>query len=506
MIKLDLSAAIPDGVQPRDWQWPALEALASCNSPAPLLEAVMGSGKSYFITFLTRAAIAGGAGRICVAAPTEALVEQLYIDLARFVGRDRVGRFYGRIKEPGKQVIVTCFPSMETLAQEDPAEWDLWICDECHLSQTEREVRAFEVLNPKWRVGCSATPYRSDDVALSLWDSVFYSYKIGDALKDGVLVPWRTIYPEEGGIDLDEACLQMLQQHNPDSPGIIGAKSIEDAEEFAEFLIDRWGPVAPIHSGLSARDKNRRIRLLQDGHLKALVHVDILTTGVNLPWLGWLMLRRKYKSRTSFLQFFGRGLRAHPGKTECLIFDPWLQTQDFSIDYEVLLGGEAKFKEKTPKIPQDEQDFTLIDLPEIDESLKIPKITAKKAAAAWCRAVLQSAQAARVVDPSPWDETGASWRKKPASQKQLAALEKSAWGTRHLPKGIVRDGVKNLLLNKSFMNSGIATDLLSVLIGSIRMGHEYRQMKTHWEWELLTNIPAIPKRIAKTIAKFDESE
>ena len=502
MLNLNLDAAVPEGIIPRSWQWPALQAIAATDSPAPLIEAVMGSGKSILIVMLVRAAIAGGGGRICVAAPTEALVEQLAADLIKYVGRDRVGRYYGRIKEPGKQVIVTCFPSMEALATEDVAEWDLWICDECHLSQTEREVRSFEVLNPKWRVGFSATPYRSDDIALSLWDRVVYSYKIGDALKDGVLVPWQTIYPDEGGIDIDTACLDMLKKHMPVTPGIIGAKSIVDAEGFAEFLIDNWGPVAPIHSGLADRIKDRRLKDLEKGNLKALVHVDILTTGVNLPWLGWLMLRRRYKSRTSFLQFFGRGLRSHPGKEQAIIFDPWMQMQDFALDYEVLLGGEAKFKEKKVTIPQDEIDFTLIELPEMDEKLMLPKLTARNAVSAWIRAVLQAAQAAKIVKPSEWSPDSA-WRKKKGTPKQLAAVEKLAWAGRHLPRGLVRDGVKAVISVKDAHSAGTLSDLMDILVGCASHGKPYRDQKRHWEWELLTDIPALPKRVAKALAQFD---
>jgi len=499
MIRLNLTYAIPDGITPRLWQLQALDALSKSDCPAPIVHAVMGAGKSILVVMLIRAALAGGAKRICVAVPTEALVEQIYQDLACYVGKNTVGRFYGKLKESINNVVITCFPSIESMHEEYGGPWDLLIVDECHLSESATLKSAVSRLEPKWRIGLSATPYRSDDDALSLWESVAYSYGIGQALEDKVLVPWDIVQPLTGGLDCDDWCISQLKATNPDGPGIIGARSIADAELFAEQISAEYQPARPIHSGMSSKLKQAAFQDLQSGAIKALVHVDILTTGVNLPWLRWLMMRRKYASRTAFLQFFGRGLRASEGKDSVLIFDPWEQLESFSLEYAANIGKDnPKHRDKELQIPEDEIAFDLIDLPPYNPEWTLPRKTCKRAISAWCRALLHGAQAAKVCAPSPWNSDG-EWRKKPASDKQVLALRNLAWTTRHLPADVARNGVKAILEVPGHITCGAATDLMSVLLASAEGGKVARSRRMHWNWHLITPLPALPKRVVESI-------
>lgn len=479
----------------RQWQIEALDAIEGSNSDAPLVQAVMGAGKARLIVeqckyamLVTRAELF----RVCVSAPTEALVEQLYADL-HSAGLD-VGRYYGRHKDPLRQIMVVCYPSIAAMVEAYPGKQWLWIVDECHLTTSDMMLEAKQLLDPYWRIGLTATPFRSGSKKLSLWSDVVYSYGMGRALEDGVLVPWETVHPEVGNRDLDEVCLEMLAQHRPAGGGIVGAKSIEDAELFADALVAAGWQAAPIHSGLAPAVKDRRLDDLKSGALQALVHVDMLTTGVNIPWLRWLMLRRRYTSRTSFLQFFGRGLRSSPGKTSVKIFDPWMQLQHFSLEYAAQLGANGLMSHPQDTPPEDEQEWTLMDLPPFIARERIPHVTARRAASAWCRALLHAAQAARVVVPSEWD-ADSEWRTKPASDKQRAYLDKISGSTRHLPKGHVRDGAKRLMAFSGALTSGAASDLTSVLMGGLEVGAPYRRLHTHWEWPLLTEVPPLPKRV-----------
>lgn len=479
----------------RQWQIEALDALEWTKANSPLIQAVMGAGKARLIVEMCSKFgadnIQAGNGNICVSAPTEALVEQLYADL-HSAGLD-VGRYYGRHKDPLRQILVVCYPSIAALVEAYPGKQWLWIVDECHLTTSDMMLEAKQLLDPYWRIGLTATPFRSGSKKLSLWSDVVYSYGMGRALEEGVLVPWETVHPDVGNRDLDEVCLEMLAEHKPMGGGIIGAKSIEDAELFSETLRSIGWETAPIHSGLPTTEKVRRLDDLKSGALQALVHVDMLTTGVNIPWLRWLMLRRRYTSRTSFLQFFGRGLRSSPGKTSVTIFDPWMQLQAFSLEYAAQLG-ENRIALKADAPPEDEEQWTLIDLPPFVAREKIPHVTAQRAASAWCRALLHAAQAARVAAPSEWD-ADSEWRTKPASDKQRAYLDKISGSTRHLPKGDCREGAKRLMASSGALTSGAASDLTSVLMGGLKAGAPYRRAHTHWEWPLFVCVPPLPKRV-----------
>lgn len=472
----------------RPWQTAALAAINESSVPSRLVCAVMGAGKSVLI-----GALCGKHhGPVVVAAPTEALVEQLSADLSNW-HPGRVGVWYGREKTPDNEIIVACYPSLDTLVLQDQP---VLILDEAHLTSTEQMRDAVRRLQPVLLIGLTATPFRGDGKPLDLFEEVVYSYTISDGLRDGVLVPWETVHPDEGNRDLDEVCLEMLAIHEPQGPGIIGASSIEDAELFAEALASIHIKALPIHSEMPPKQKQAALGALKSGAIRALVHVDMLTTGVNIPWLSWLMLRRRYTSATSFLQFFGRGLRAWPGKAKCTVFDPWMQLQQFSMDYAAQLGTAAKVRQLAPaETPPDEQAFFLLDLPPFFHSAKIPPITCQRAAGAWVRAVLHAQQAAGLGAPTDWQAEGAEWRTRAATQKQLDLLAKLRPMTRHLPRGAIRDGVKHLLAYPGGLRAGVASDLADILGVGARAGAPYRKHHTHWEWSSPVIVPELPKRV-----------
>jgi hypothetical protein len=301
---------------PRAWQKDALPIIIDAlkRRQRGIVSAVMGSGKSIMQSELVALALAKAGHRsIVVTVPRQALVRQLAATIGARIGEDRVGVFYGRTKQPGRDVIVCCNASLPRLWEElqsYPKGVALMICDEAHGTQGEVLRETIPQINPAALVGFTATPFRSvPSETIEIFDSVIYRYTMTDAMRDGVLVPMRheRVRGEAEG-SIDEVCLAMMQEHGA-GPGIVSATSIDDADAYAAWLTDRDFPAASIHSGHSEADRIARLDDLRAGRVRALVHVSLLAEGVDFPWLRWLCLRRNVQARVRFLQEIGRVLR-----------------------------------------------------------------------------------------------------------------------------------------------------------------------------------------------------
>ena len=336
------------GITPRRWQAEALPLILQSlrRRERGIVSAIMGSGKSVLIARIC----ASGRGRVLVTVPTIRLVEQLSATIAEQCPGE-VGRYFTDEKTATARITVACIDSVPTLVK-DPA-WPgppaLWIADECHATQAPTILSTYADLAPQRAIGFTATPFRaSESEELSLWDREIYTYGVRDALQDGVIVPFRVLqWDGKEDADLDEACRIMIQKHG-EGPGLVNATSIDDAEQFAEFLTASGVRAEAVHSKLPREEIAARLDRLRAGALAAVVHVNMLAEGVDFPWLRWLCLRRKVGSRVRFCQEVGRVLRAHPGKTEAVLLDPHDLMGALALSYEAVLAGMVQPEEDVP--------------------------------------------------------------------------------------------------------------------------------------------------------------
>jgi superfamily II DNA or RNA helicase len=187
---------------------------------------------------------------ILVTVPSQDLVEQLAATLKDRCGPANVGRWYGTKKEWAR-CIVCCLPSLDTFREvlaERSHRVALWIGDECHKCLPYQDT--IEAIGPVTRLGCTATPFRTAaDEQLAGFDFLIGRYLIGDAIRDGALVPFQVLRftGEASEIDFDGDCIAMIKAHR-DGPGVVDADSIADANQFAQRLTEEGLPAAAIHS------------------------------------------------------------------------------------------------------------------------------------------------------------------------------------------------------------------------------------------------------------------
>ena len=101
---------------------------------------------------------------------------------------------------------------------------------------------------------------------------------------------------------------------------LIFAINIEHAENIVEEL-NNYGIVsAPIHSKMEM-DRKLLIDAFKQGKIQALVNVNILTVGIDVPDIDLIVFLRPTKSPVLYVQSGGRGLRTAPNKDHCLVLD-----------------------------------------------------------------------------------------------------------------------------------------------------------------------------------------
>ncbi|RKZ94935.1 MAG: hypothetical protein DRQ40_04790, partial [Gammaproteobacteria bacterium] len=185
---------------PRKWQREALpEIIAHAKAgKKAIVSATPGAGKSALIAHLAYMAMRKAGGRaIVIVTPTKKLVRQLHETVALWCGAENVGQYYSERKQPSRRVVIVCNPSLPSMRLEFASqgrEVALMICDEVHGTEGPEVKAAIQAIAATTIIGMTGTPFRSDkSESLELWDSVSFKYSLGAALRDGVLVPWRTV-------------------------------------------------------------------------------------------------------------------------------------------------------------------------------------------------------------------------------------------------------------------------------------------------------------------------
>jgi superfamily II DNA or RNA helicase len=311
----------------------------------------MGSGKSILQAEVVAQRMERGP--VLVTAPLRKLVEQLGETIAARVGHENVGRYFTDAKQADRPVTIACHASLGALSDTGYA-CETWIADECHKTEAPAVLDFARDVQHGSIVGFSATPFRAAKAQrLSLFGHLIVSYSGRDAVADGVCVRPRVVLPDgeaNSAAELDAISMSMIGSVGA-GPGVVSAYTIDDAEQFAAKLGTR---AAAIHSRTKKRERVALVERLRKGELDVLVYPNLLSEGVDMPWLRWMCMRRAVGSRVRFLQETGRVLRAYPGKSEGIVLDPHDLFGSFALTYDAMLGANEE-KEKAETEEQDER-------------------------------------------------------------------------------------------------------------------------------------------------------
>lgn len=235
-------------------------------------------------------------------------------------------------------------------------DYDLIIIDECHRipkGDNTMYLKFFAGLNNPKYFGLTATPYRlgsgliygeEDSIFTDLIYDLTSKEKFNQLIEDGYLCNLK-VQATDMSLDVDGiktvagdfdnkqlsenldvtkitkvAVQEIIRSGKNYKKWLIFAIDIAHAENIAEELAANDIPTMVIHSKMEF-DRDTVIRHYKLGSFRAIVNVNVLTTGFDDPEIDLIALLRPTKSPVIHVQTIGRGLRIAPNKDHCLILD-----------------------------------------------------------------------------------------------------------------------------------------------------------------------------------------
>ena len=419
-FEADLPVQMGQTIELQDYQQEATENLQKMREDGKtiaLLYHATGVGKT--ITAATDAKAVGGRTLFLVNALK--LASQAKETFAKVWPEATLGEYTGSQKDMTQTVIFATVQSIsKNLEKFSPTDFDYLIVDECHHAAANTYQKIFTYFHPKFILGLTATPERSDgEDMLELFQNVAHKMDLKTAVERGVLVPIRYIRVKTN-IDLTDVRINGIKYNSQDLESklfipernqlivdtylkyvngkktVIFCASVDHATEIAKLLRDN-GVKAEAVSG---RDRvEAREKILKDyetGSTNVLCACDLLNEGWDSPHTTVLFMARPTMSKTIYLQQLGRGTRRCPGKEDLLVVDFVDNANMFNMPYSLhrvldiakyqpmayVLAPENKrkldqdmlFQGEKPEawldVPIDVSDYEIIDLFNWQNSVK----------------------------------------------------------------------------------------------------------------------------------------
>lgn len=344
-----------------------VEAAFAAGHRSTLIESATGTGKTTTACEAIRRHLANGGKRVLVLAHRRELLDQFRARLDSFGIKSALERGASWAVNSNAPVVVASIQTMRgpRLASWPMDSFDLIVHDESHHAVAAGHRDCLAAFPGAKILGLTATPDRADGVALGLvFESVAARYDIASAVAAGYLCPARGIRVEVPGMDLSKVRLRARKT----TAGALGASTVAPGPEFTDlhpgdlgraalapeavegvagplvelagskktivFCVDRRHAAAltaallarnvtaeVVHGALRAERRRTILADFAAGKIQFLVNVQLLCEGWDCPSVECVAMVRPTKSRIMWAQCAGRGLRLHPGKSECLVLD-----------------------------------------------------------------------------------------------------------------------------------------------------------------------------------------
>ena len=219
--------------------------------------------------------------------------------------------------EPQHRIQVCSLGTLHARGTRPPAR--LVVLDECHRSEAPTVKAILGSYGDARLLGLTATPQRGDGAPLGdTFDAMVCGPTVRELTAMGALVPARLVVPADEGKRGD-----LLATMPP--PGerrtILFAESKAEGAWQAELLRAAGYRTAEMY-GETPRGEREALRAgLRGGLLDVLVNVGVAVEGFDEPTVDCIALDAPFGTLMRYLQAIGRGVRAAPGKTDCLVLD-----------------------------------------------------------------------------------------------------------------------------------------------------------------------------------------
>ena len=329
-------ASAPD---PHPIQRAALAALSDsrkAGNSAGLVVMATGLGKTWLAAFDSRPF-----ARVLFVAHREEILTQAIATFRRIRPEAQFGRFDGGEKDEAAEIL---FASIQTIGRVGHLRrfaadtFDYIVVDEFHHASAGSYRALLDHFTPKFLLGLTATPDRSDgaDLLSLCGGNLIYHCDLFEGIEAGLLapfrylgvpdevdysqIPWRSTQFDptvlEAALATEARAKNALEQFHKhrQGPAIGFCCSVRHAEFMADNFRAKGLRAVAVHSGANSAPRATSLDQLGRGEIDILFAVDMFNEGVDAPNIGTVMMLRPTESVILWLQQLGRGLRKVEGK------------------------------------------------------------------------------------------------------------------------------------------------------------------------------------------------
>lgn len=344
-IKLPSKQLIPNSMQQAFIS--SLRNIRNSNESKALLISATGTGKTYASAFALQDQNSKKALFLVHREQIAKQALQSYKNV--FKDTKTFGLLSGNSKDTDVDYL---FATMQTMSKKevyssfDPDTFDTIIIDEAHRIGAKSYQEIMDYFKPKFWLGMSASPERTDDfdVYAAFDHNIAYEIRLQQALEENLLCPFHyfgiTDFLTDGNetdftnfnyLTSNQRVDYIIKQTNyygysgERVKGLMFCSSKKEAAALSERLNLRGYRTLAL-SGEDSQEKREDAidRLVSDtrsDYLQYILTVDIFNEGVDIPEINQVVLLRPTQSPIVFVQQLGRGLRKSQDKEYVVILD-----------------------------------------------------------------------------------------------------------------------------------------------------------------------------------------
>ncbi|MBT2570036.1 DEAD/DEAH box helicase [Planococcus sp. ISL-110] len=335
-------------IKPNKMQKAALQeikAVRESGNDKGLVISATGTGKTYLSAFDVRDF---APKRMLFIVHREQILQKAKADFIRILGgmEKDFGILSGNLRETDARYLFATIQTIskeETLRQLDPQAFDYILIDEVHKAGAKSYQKVIEHFQPKFLMGMTATPERTDDFNIyELFDyNVAYEIRLQEALEEDMLCPFHyfgvtDVEYEEGVIDEATAFSKLITEERVDHllqkvdyyghsgekvRGLMFCSRKEEATKLSEELNRRGLKTVALTGQNSQEERILQVERLENDIIDYILTVDIFNEGIDIPSVNQVVMLRQTQSSIIFIQQLGRGLRKHGSKEFVTIID-----------------------------------------------------------------------------------------------------------------------------------------------------------------------------------------
>lgn len=318
-----------------------------------LLISATGTGKTYFSAFDVKEL---QAKKVLFIVHRSIIASKTLKSFSKVIGKNLdsgepvdYGMFDGSNKSIEENYIFSTVQTMsmdQNLAKFSQDHFDYIIIDETHRAATKTYQKILNYFTPKFLLGMTATPERTDAQDIySIFDhniayeirlhqaleanllTTFHYYGITDISINGQVVDEKTAFNTLIEKNRVNHILDKIEHYSTDSGeyrGLVFCSTVQEAESLAAQFTNNGYPSLALSGDNKESEREKAILNLEsdlEDRLQFIFTVDIFNEGIDIPKVNMIVMLRATQSSIIFIQQLGRGLRKADGKSYVTVLD-----------------------------------------------------------------------------------------------------------------------------------------------------------------------------------------